>query len=280
VTKPAVNKPTVPDLRARKGTRLVMLTAYDFPSAKIAVEAGVEVLLVGDSLGMVVLGYDSTVPVTMEDMLHHTRATRRGAPDAFIIADMPFLAYATPAQAIANAGRFLKEAGADSVKVEGGVDAVPVIEALVRAGVPVLGHIGLTPQTASSLGGYRLQGRDEAGARRLLEDAVAIERAGCWGIVLELIPAALARAITGRVGIPTVGIGAGPDCDGQVLVFHDLVGLFSGFTPKFAKRYAEAGALMREGISRYVAEVKAGAYPAEEHSFGMDEAVLRRIYGG
>ena len=280
MTKPAVNKPTVPDLRARKGTRLVMLTAYDFPSAKIAVEAGVEVLLVGDSLGMVVLGYDSTVPVTMEDMLHHTRATRRGAPDAFIIADMPFLAYATPAQAIANAGRFLKEAGADSVKVEGGVDAVPVIEALVRAGVPVLGHIGLTPQTASSLGGYRLQGRDEAGARRLLEDAVAIERAGCWGIVLELIPAALARAITGRVGIPTVGIGAGPDCDGQVLVFHDLVGLFSGFTPKFAKRYAEAGALMREGISRYVAEVKAGTYPAEEHSFGMDEAVLRRIYGG
>ena len=273
-------KKTVFELKHSKGGRLVMLTAYDFPGARLAAEGGVDVILVGDSLGMVVLGYDTTVPVTMDDMLHHTKAARRGAPDTFLVGDLPFMSYATREQALANAARLMKEAGADSVKLEGGIDAVPVIEALVRAGVPVLGHIGLTPQTASALGGYKLQGRDEAGARRLLEEASALERAGCWGIVLEMVPAPLARAITESITIPTIGIGAGPHCDGQVLVFHDMVGLFSGFTPKFAKRYAEAGTLIRDAIARYATEVREGAFPDVAHSFDMNDEVLKRVYGG
>lgn len=272
-------KPTVLELRRKKGARLVMLTAYDFPTAKIAAEAGVDLLLVGDSLGMVVLGYDSTVPVTMEDMLHHTRAARRGAPEAFLVADLPFLAYTSAEQAIANAGRLLKEAGADSVKLEGGTEVAPVAAALVRAGVPVLGHVGLTPQTASALGGFKLQGKDEETARRALEGAVAMEAAGCWGVVLELVPASLAALITGRVAIPTIGIGAGPQTDGQVLVFHDLVGLFAGRSPSFVKRYAEAGELIRNAVARYAAEVRGGAYPDATHGFRMDPEVLKRIAG-
>ncbi|HVB49988.1 MAG TPA: 3-methyl-2-oxobutanoate hydroxymethyltransferase, partial [Burkholderiales bacterium] len=180
-------KATVLELKRKKGERLVMLTAYDYPSAQLASEAGVDLILVGDSLGMVVLGYDSTVPVTMQDMLHHAKAARRGAPQTFIVVDMPYLSYATPQQALDNAARLMKETGADSVKIEGGIEALPVLEALVRAGIPVLGHIGLTPQTASALGGFKLQGRDEAGARRILEEAAALERAGCWGMVLELV---------------------------------------------------------------------------------------------
>jgi 3-methyl-2-oxobutanoate hydroxymethyltransferase len=273
-------KTTVLELRRRKGARLVMLTAYDYPSAKLAAEAGVDVILVGDSLGMVVLGHSSTVPVTVEDILHHTRAARRGAPEVFLVADMPFLSYATKEQALANAARFMKEGGADAVKVEGGLETVPVVEALVAAGVPVLGHVGLTPQTASALGGFKLQGRDEASARRILDEAAALEHAGCWGLVLELVPAPLARLVTERVGIPTVGIGAGAHTDGQVLVFHDLVGLYSGFTPKFVKRYAEAGTLIREAISSYAADVRAGSFPGEEHSFGLADEVLKRLYGG
>ena len=273
-------KRTVPALRQSKGERLVMLTAYDFPGARLAAEAGVDLILVGDSLGMVVLGYESTVPVTMEDMLHHAKAARRGAPDTFLVADMPFMSYASPEQALANAARLMKEAGADSVKLEGGLETVPAVEALVRAGVPVLGHIGVTPQTASALGGYKLQGRDEAGARRLLEEAAALERAGCWGVVLEMVPAPLARAITQSIAVPTIGIGAGPHCDGQVLVFHDLVGLFSGFAPKFAKRYADAGALIRDAIARYAAEVRDGTFPDAAHSFDMRDEVLKRVYGG
>lgn len=273
-------KPSVLELKRKKGERWVMLTAYDFPTARLAAEAGVDVILVGDSLGMVVLGYDTTVPVTMDDMLHHARAARRGAPATFIVADMPFMSYATKEQALANAARFMKEAGADSVKVEGGLEVLPVVETLVGAGVPVLGHVGLTPQTASALGGYKLQGRDEESARRILEEAVALERAGCWGIVLELVPAPLARLITARIAIPTVGIGAGPHTDSQVLVFHDLVGLYSGFAPKFVKRYAEAGALIREAIGRYAAEVRSGVFPGNEHSFGLADEVLKRLYGG
>ncbi len=273
-------KTTVLELKQKKGARLVMLTAYDFPTARLAAEAGVELILVGDSLGMVVLGYDNTVPVTVEDMLHHTRAARRGAPGSFIVADLPFLSYATAEQALANAARFMKEAGADSVKVEGGLEVVPVVEALVNAGVPVLGHIGLTPQTASALGGFKLQGKDEASARRILDEAHALDRAGCWGIVLELVPAPLATLVTERISIPTIGIGAGAGCDGQVLVFHDLVGLFSGFTPKFVKRYGEAGALIKDSIARYCAEVKSGAFPDEAHSFGMNGEVLKRLEGG
>jgi 3-methyl-2-oxobutanoate hydroxymethyltransferase len=274
-----VKKRTVLELKRSKGERLAMLTAYDYPTAKLVAEAGVDLILVGDSLGMVVLGYDSTVPVTMQDMIHHSAAARRGAPEAFLLADLPFLSYGTVQDALANAGRLMKEAHADSVKLEGGTEVVPIVEALTRAGVPVLGHVGLTPQTASALGGYKLQGKDEAHARRIVEDAIALEAAGCWGVVLELVPAPLAAMITARIGIPTIGIGAGPHCDGQVLVFHDMVGLFSGFTPTFVKRYAEAGNAIREAVSRYADEVRAGTFPAGGQSFGMKEDVVKRLYG-
>jgi 3-methyl-2-oxobutanoate hydroxymethyltransferase len=274
-----LKKPTVLELKRKKGERLAMLTAYDYPSARLVAEAGVDLILVGDSLGMVVLGYDSTVPVTMEDMVHHTKAARRGAPEAFVIADMPFLSYGTVDGALANAARLMKDANADSVKLEGGTEVVPVVEALVRAGVPVLGHVGLTPQTASALGGYKLQGKDEAQARKIVEDAVALEAAGCWGVVLELVPAPLAKLITERLKIPTIGIGAGADCDGQVLVFHDMVGLFSGFTPTFVKRYTEAGAAIRDAVARYADEVRSGRFPEGKQSFGMKDDVVRRLYG-
>ena len=274
-----MKKPTVLELKRKKGERLAMLTAYDFPSARLVAEAGVDLILVGDSLGMVVLGYDSTTPVTMEDMVHHTKAARRGAPEAFVIADMPFLSYATTQDAVVNAARLMKDARADSVKLEGGTEVVPIVETLVRAGVPVLGHVGLTPQTASALGGYKLQGKDEAQARRILEDAAALDAAGCWGVVLELVPAPLAKLITERIAIPTIGIGAGPDCDGQVLVFHDMVGLFSGFTPTFVKRYAEVGTTIRDAVSRYAAEVRSGAFPAGAQRFGMKDDVVKRLYG-
>jgi 3-methyl-2-oxobutanoate hydroxymethyltransferase len=272
-----VKKPTVLELRAKKGARLAMLTAYDYPTAKLVAEAGVDLILVGDSLGMVVLGYDSTVPVTVDEMVHHTRATRRGAPEAFVVADLPFLSYGTAEQALTAASRLMKDAGADSVKLEGGAEMAPIIEALVRAGVPVMGHVGLTPQTASALGGYKLQGKDEANARRILDGAIALERAGCWGVVLELVPGPLARLITERIGIPTIGIGAGPHCDGQVLVFHDLVGLFSGFTPTFVKRYTEAGTAIRDAVARYAAEVREGSFPGEGKSFGLSEDVLKKL---
>ncbi len=274
-----MKKPTVLELRRKKGERLAMLTAYDYPSARLVAEAGVDLILVGDSLGMVVLGYDSTLPVTVDDMVHHTRATRRGAPDAFVIADMPFLSYSTPEQALATAARLIKDAGADSVKLEGGAEVAPIVEALVRAGVPVLGHVGLTPQTASALGGYKLQGKDEETARRVVQGAEALDAAGCWGVVLELVPAELARVVTQRVAIPTIGIGAGAHCDGQVLVFHDVVGLFSGFTPTFVKRYTEAGNAIREACARYAEEVRGGVFPGEKQSFGMKEEVLKRLYG-
>jgi 3-methyl-2-oxobutanoate hydroxymethyltransferase len=274
-----MKKPTVLDLKRNKGGRLAMLTAYDFPTARLVAEAGVDLILVGDSLGMVVLGYDSTLPVTLADMVHHARAARRGAPEAFVIADLPFLSYGTPAQALDSAARLMKEALADSVKLEGGEEVVPIVEALVRAGVPVLGHVGLTPQTASALGGYKLQGKDEAAAKRILDGAAALEQAGCWGVVLELVPAPLAKLVTERVGIPTIGIGAGPHCDGQVLVFHDLVGMFSGFTPTFVKRYAEAGASIKDAVARYAAEVRDGSFPGEGKSFGMKDEVLKRLYG-
>jgi len=212
-------------------------------------------------------------------MVHHTRAARRGAPEAFLIADMPFLSYGTAEQALATAARLMKEAGADSVKLEGGGEVAPIVEALARAGVPVLGHVGLTPQTASALGGYKLQGKDEENARRIVDGAAALDTAGCWGVVLELVPAELARIVTQRIAVPTIGIGAGPHCDGQVLVFHDVVGLFSGFTPTFVKRYAEAGNAIREACARYADEVRSGAFPGEKQSFAMKEEVLKRLYG-
>jgi 3-methyl-2-oxobutanoate hydroxymethyltransferase len=274
-------KHTVRELKARKGTHLVMLTAYDAPTARLAVAGGVDMLLVGDSLGMAVLGYDSTVPVTVEDMLHHTKAARRGAPGAYIVADLPFLSYATVELALGNAARLMKDAGADSVKLEGGAEVAPVVQALVRAGIPVMGHLGLTPQTASALGGFKLQARDEDGGRKLVADALALEEAGCWSIVLEMVPAPLAKLVTARIGIPTIGIGAGPDCDGQVLVYHDLVGISApDFRPKFLKRYAETGEAMRAAIEHYAAEVRSGRYPDDAHSFGMNADLLRRIESG
>jgi 3-methyl-2-oxobutanoate hydroxymethyltransferase len=275
-----VKKPTVLELRRSKGARLAMLTAYDFPTAKLVAEAGIDLILVGDSLGMVVLGYDSTVPVTMDDMVHHTRAARRGAPQAFLVADLPFLSYGTLDEALANSARLMKDAGADSVKLEGGAEVAPLVEGLVRAGVPVLGHVGLTPQTASALGGYRLQGKDEDNARRILQGAQALEAAGCWGVVLELVPAPLAKLITERISIPTIGIGAGAQCDGQVLVFHDLVGMFSGFTPTFVKRYTEAGTAIRDAVAQYADEVRSGAFPSESQAFPMKDEVLKKLYGG
>jgi 3-methyl-2-oxobutanoate hydroxymethyltransferase len=274
-----VKKPTVLELRRSKGARLAMLTAYDYPTAKLVAEAGVELILVGDSLGMVVLGYDSTVPVTMDDMVHHTKAARRGAPNAFLIADLPFLSYGTLEEALVNCARLMKDAGADSVKLEGGREVAPLVEGLVRAGVPVLGHVGLTPQTASALGGYRLQGKDEENARRIVDGAQALEQAGCWGVVLELVPAPLAQLITEKISIPTIGIGAGAQCDGQVLVFHDLVGMFSGFTPTFVKRYTEAGTAIRDAVAQYAEEVRSGAFPSESQAFSMKEEVLKKIYG-
>jgi len=274
-----VKKPTVLELRRSKGARLAMLTAYDYPTAKLVAEAGVDLILVGDSLGMVVLGYDSTVPVTMDDMVHHTKAARRGAPQAFVIADLPFLSYGTLDEALVNSARLMKDAGADSVKLEGGKEVAPLVEGLVRAGVPVLGHVGLTPQTASALGGYRLQGKDEENARRIVEGAQALEEAGCWGVVLELVPAPLARLITEKISIPTIGIGAGAHCDGQVLVFHDLVGMFSGFTPTFVKRYTEAGTAIRDAVAQYAEEVRSGAFPSESQAFSMKDEILKKIYG-
>ncbi len=269
---------TVKDFRNAKGQRLVYLTAYDYPTARLAEAAGVDAILVGDSLGMVVLGYPSTVPVTLEEMLHHTKAARRGAPRTFLVADLPYLSYATLEHALQSATRLIKEGGADAVKLEGGKEVVEVVKGLVRAGVPVLGHVGLTPQTASILGGFRLQGKDLDSARRILEDALALEEAGVFGVVLELVPSPLARLVTERLSVHTIGIGAGPFTDAQVLVFHDLVGLFEGFKPRFVKRYLEAAPLFRQALARYAEEVRSGLFPGEEHSFEMAEEVLQRLY--
>ncbi|BDG18242.1 3-methyl-2-oxobutanoate hydroxymethyltransferase [Thermus thermophilus] len=259
---------TVKDFRNAKGQRLVYLTAYDYPTARLAEAAGVDAILVGDSLGMVVLGYPSTVPVTLEEMLHHTKAARRGAPETFLVADLPYLAYATLDRALLAAERLLKEGGADAVKLEGGEEVAEIVQGLVRAGVPVLGHVGLTPQTASQLGGYKLQGRrPEEAAERILKGALALEEAGAYGVVLEMVPARLAKEVTERLSVHTVGIGAGPHTDAQVLVFHDVVGLYGDFKPRFVKRYLEAGRLIQEALSRYAQEVREGVFPGEEHSF-------------
>ncbi len=269
---------TIPELKSRKGRGgLVMLTAYDYPSAKLAAAAGVDVILVGDSLGMVVLGYDSTVPVTLEEVLHHSKAARRGAPGVHIVADLPFMSDATPERALSAAERLIKEGGADSVKLEGA--KLEVIKALLAAGVPVLGHLGLTPQTAGSLGGYKVQGRDSLAAKRLLADALALQDAGVWGVVLEMVPAQLAQLISKQLNIPAIGIGAGGDVDGQVLVFHDLIGVFDRFKPRFVKRYLEGGSLIRDAISAYAADVRSGAFPAEEHAYSMEQGELEGLYG-
>jgi 3-methyl-2-oxobutanoate hydroxymethyltransferase len=251
-----------------QGEKIVALTAYDFLFSRLVAEAGVDLILVGDSLGQVVLGYPSTLPVTLEEMIHHSRAVRRGAPGTFLVLDMPFLTYqVSPQEALRNAGRAMKEAGVEAVKLEGGSPATcQTVQALVRAGIPVMGHVGLTPQSVHALGGYRVQGREEEAAERLRVEAKALEDAGCFAVVLELLPAALAREISEGLTIPTIGIGAGPHCDGQVLVLYDALGLNTGFRPKFLKRFAELDAEVRRALEQYVREVRGGGYPGPEHS--------------
>ena len=266
------------DIKNRKGTGppVTMLTAYDYSFAKMIDAADIDIILVGDSLGMVVLGYDSTVPVTMEEMLHHCRAVSRGVANALLIGDMPFMSYQVSHEAaLGNASRFLKEAGCDAVKLEGGVDMAPVIERLVKAGIPVMGHVGLTPQTASSIGGFRVQGRDLERARAIYEDAQAVAEAGAFSVVLECIPSDLSALITEDLEIPTIGIGAGPSCDGQVLVTNDLLGLYEKFTPKFVKKYLDLAPGINKALTAFKKEVEAGDFPSPQESFsGGEEAVL------
>ncbi|OLN29984.1 3-methyl-2-oxobutanoate hydroxymethyltransferase [Desulfosporosinus metallidurans] len=274
-------KKMIPDFEKMKqaGEKISMLTAYDYPSAQWVEAAGVDTILVGDSLGMVVLGYDSTVPVTMEEMLHHTKAARRGAPQTFVVADMPFMSYATLELGIMNAGRLIKEGGADAVKLEGGSEIAPIVQALTRAGIPVVGHIGLTPQTANQLGGFKVQGRDLESAKQIAKDGHAIEQAGAFLLVLEAIPRQVAAQITTELKIPTIGIGAGQDCDGQVLVYHDILGLFERFRPKFVKQYAQLGQDAVRAMKEFNNEVKSSVFPTEEHTFGLSEGVIQKLYG-
>jgi 3-methyl-2-oxobutanoate hydroxymethyltransferase len=269
----APSKSTVHTLRdkRRRGEPIVMVTAYDYPTARAADEAGVDAILVGDSLAMVVLGHPNTLSVTMDEMLHHARAVARGAQRPLLVGDMPFMSYqADEAEAVRNAGRFL-QAGMDAVKLEGGRAVASTAAAIVRAGVPVQGHVGLTPQSIHALGGWKVQGRTAEAARDLLEDALALEDAGCFSIVLESVPDRLAAYVTERLSIPTIGIGAGPGTSGQVLVAHDLLGLFDRFTPKFVKRYAELGAATREAFAAYRRDVETHAFPGAEHSYSMSD---------
>jgi len=262
----------------RKGERIAMMTAYDYPMARLAEEVGIPVLLVGDSLGMVVLGYESTVPVTMEDMLHHVRAVVRGTQRSLVVGDLPFMSYrVSTEQALRNAARLIQEGGAGTVKLEGGVDVADTVRHIVGSGIPVMGHIGLTPQSVHAFGGYRLRGKSRAEAERLLADARALEEAGAFAVVLELVPTPLARLITQRLSIPTIGIGAGPHCDGQVQVLHDMLGLHGDFVPKHAKWYLDGGTHIKDALARYMTEVKEGAFPDEEHSPTMDESVLEGL---
>jgi len=264
------NRISITDLKAKKtrGEPIVMMTCYDYPSARLLEDAGVDILFIGDTLGMVVLGYDSTIPVTMEEMLHHTKAVVRGSRRAHVLADMPFMSYQTSREdALRNAGRLLKEGGAQSVKLEGGVHVADTVRFIVDAGIPVMGHIGLTPQSVNQLGGYKVQGKTPAAAVRLINDAEALEQAGAYAIVLECVPAQLSRTITERLSIPTIGIGAGPHCDGQVQVFHDLLGLFDDFVPKHAKRYAALGPQIEEAVRAYATEVQERRFPTEKESF-------------
>jgi 3-methyl-2-oxobutanoate hydroxymethyltransferase len=277
--RPAPAAPvTVTELRRMKadGERITMVTCYDASFARLCDQGGADVLLVGDSLGMVIQGESTTLPVTLEDIIYHSRAVRRGAARAHVVADMPFMSYqAGWSDALKSAGRLLKEGGAQSVKLEGGEEIAESIERIVRAGIPVMGHIGLTPQSVHAMGGFKIQGRDPEAARRILGDAKAVEQAGAYAIVLEGMPVELARVITAQLGIPTIGIGAGPDCDGQVLVIYDLLGMNLEFKPKFVKRYAELGSTIPAAIARFKEEVRGGAFPAEEHSFHAKAPLFR-----
>ncbi|MDY6971094.1 MAG: 3-methyl-2-oxobutanoate hydroxymethyltransferase [Thermodesulfobacteriota bacterium] len=273
-------KVTIAELRQKKdtGQKVTMMTAYDYPTASLVDQAEIDTILVGDSLGMVMLGYESTVPVTMDEMIHHCKAVCRGAKRSFVIGDMPFMSYQVSIEkAVENAGRFIKEAGCEAVKLEGGSEMASVVKAIVDAGIPVCAHIGLTPQTATKLSGFKVQGKDAESARELLNSAKDLEEAGAFMIVMECIPDLLAARITRELNIPTIGIGAGKDCDGQVLVYHDLVGLFERFTPKFVKQYINLGPKIREALMQFRVEVETLAFPGPEHSFAMEDGEAEKI---
>ena len=262
-----------------KQEKITMLTAYDYSTAKLIDESGVNSILVGDSLGMVCLGYEDTLSVTMEDMIHHTRAVTRGAKNALVVADMPFMSYQTSVyDAVFNAGRLIKEGRAQAVKLEGGKEVVEQIRAIVNASIPVVAHLGLTPQSINAFGGFKVQGKSEEAAQRLLEEARAVEEAGAFAVVLECVPAKLAEFISKEISIPTIGIGAGAGCDGQVLVYQDMLGMYSDFVPKFAKQYAKVGEVMRKAFADYNKEVKDGVFPEEKHTFKIDEEVIEKLY--
>ena len=273
---------TIRDLREMKsrGEKIAMITAYDYTGAKLVEEAGILLILVGDSLGQVVLGYESTVPVTMDEMVHHIKSVVRGTARAHVVGDLPFLSYhADAAEAVRNAGRLLKEGGAQSVKLEGGRHIASTMERIVKSGIPVMGHIGLTPQAVNQLGGYRVQGRTPRAAVELIEDAHALEEAGAYAIVLELVPAQLAEIVTQRISIPTIGIGAGLHCDGQVQVFHDLLGLYADFVPKHARVYANLAGTIRDAVSRYAGEIGDGTFPSDAESYSMKQSVVDELTG-
>ncbi len=273
-------KNTVSTLLQQKqsGDKITMLTAYDYTTARIMDECGVNTILVGDSLGMVMLGYENTLPVTMEDMIHHTAAVTRGVENAFVVADMPFMSYQVSVEdAVRNAGRLMKEGGANAVKLEGGAEVCEQIAAIVNASVPVVAHLGLTPQSVNAFGGFKVQGKSYEKAKKLVEDALKIQEAGACAVVLEGIPAKVAELITSKLFIPTIGIGAGSGCDGQVLVYQDMLGLTTGHTPKFVKQYAALGEIMRQGIRDYISETKSGAFPAAEHTYTTDESIVSRL---
>lgn len=274
-------KNTVVTFRNAKaeGKRLSMLTAYDYSTAKLQDEAGINGILVGDSLGNVVLGYDDTIPVTMEDMIHHGAAVARGAKDALVVIDMPFMSYQISVEdALRNAGRLMKEGHAGAVKLEGGEEVCPQIRAIVNAGIPVMAHLGLTPQSIHAFGGFKVQGKTEVAAKKLLEDAKRVQEAGAFSVVLEAVPSKLAAMITEELEIPTIGIGAGNGCDGQILVYQDMLGMFSDFTPKFVKRYANVGEIMKEAFRNYIEEVESGAFPAKENEYAVDDSVIEKLY--
>lgn len=263
----------------KNGEKLTMLTAYDYTTAKLLDESGVDSILVGDSLGMVVLGYDDTLSVTMEDMIHHSSAVARGAKNALVITDMPFMSYQTSVyDAVVNAGRLVKEGSAQAVKLEGGIEFCEHIKAIVKASIPVCAHIGLTPQSINAFGGFKVQGKGKEEAQRLLDEARAVEEAGAFAVVLECVPAKLAKKISESISIPTIGIGAGAGCDGQVLVYQDMLAMYSDFKPKFVKQYAQIGSVMKDAFRQYIDEVKSGAFPSEEHTFKIDDDIIESLY--
>lgn len=263
----------------KNGERLAMLTAYDYSTAKLMDETGINGILVGDSLGNVILGYEDTISVTMEDMIHHGAAVARGTKNALVVIDMPFMSYQTSVyDALVNVGRLMKEGRAGAVKLEGGKNICPQIEAITKAGIPVMGHLGLTPQAINAFGGFKVQGKTQEAAEQLLEDALAVEKAGAFALVLECVPRKLADIITEKLTIPTIGIGAGNGCDGQILVYQDLLGMFSDFTPKFVKKYANVGEIMKDAFSAYIEDVKQGAFPEKKHEYDIADEVIEKLY--